>query len=376
MSALLPEVSPSAQALHRLLGARIIVMLGPSLEAKGGMAAVARNWAEAGFFARWRIHYIPTYREAGTSVKLLVALAAFWRLAGLLIIRRAALVHVHAASRMSFWRKAPLIALAQLGRVPVIVHIHGGNFAEFYTRDCSSMQRWWIRKLTGRSDRVLALSEYWREQFSAFCEPRRITVAPNFVVAPPEEPGVERNLFQILFLGQISAAKGLRELLQALSLLRREFPALRLVCAGTGDFGQARRWAAEFGVADAAELVGWVGPQQKWQLLRASGLFVLPSHAEAMPVALLEAMAMGAPSVATRVGSVPEVLQDEVNGLLVEPRDVQGLVHACRRLLSQPEWALRLGGEARSRVARLYSPQRCLRLLDELYREILCAQSR
>jgi glycosyltransferase involved in cell wall biosynthesis len=373
ISAVIPEAEAALPANENLVGDRAVVMFGPSMEARGGMAAVARTWAESGFFARWRVTYIPTFRESGKVAKFGLALRAFARLAMLLAQRRAALVHVHAASGMSFWRKAPLIALAHLARAPVVLQIHGGKFCEFYARECNALQRWAVRELINRASRVLALSEFWRKQYGAFCEPRRIAVTPNFVLAPSKDPSSARVPQQMLFLGQLSAAKGLRELLQALALLRGQFPALRLVCAGDGDLGQMRNWAEEFSVADAVDWLGWIGSDQKWSLLRTSSIFVLPSHSEAMPVALLEAMTAGTPSVATRVGSVPEILNHEVNGLLVEPKDVSGLADACRRLLSEPDRARQMGDQARLIAEQCYSPQRCLHLLDNIYTEVLLA---
>jgi glycosyltransferase involved in cell wall biosynthesis len=372
MSVSLRETASSVASATFLQTKRVVVMLGPSMEAKGGMASVAQNWFAAGFFTRWRVTYVATYRDAGKLAKAYVALLAILRFARMLLRGRVALVHVHVASRMSLWRKAWFIWLAYLARVPVVLHIHGGDFMAFYEQ-CNAPQRWVIRWLASRARRVVVLSEAWRAQIGRICSPSRVVVVPNFVNFAPIGPAASKNPHQLLFLGLLIAAKGLRELFQALALLRREFPALRLICAGDGDYEQVRAWLCEFNVSDLVELPGWVGPARKQELLQSSALFVLPSHAEAMPISLLEAMAAGLGAIATRVGSVAEVVDDGVDGLLIEPHNVAALVAACRRLLVDSSLTSRLGQQARDKVTTQFSPQRCLQLMDNVYKEILKA---
>jgi glycosyltransferase involved in cell wall biosynthesis len=348
-----------------------VVMLGPCLEARGGMATVAKSWLSAGFFARWRVVYLPTYRDASKLTKAAIAASAFWRLALLLARRRVALVHVHTASRASFWRKAGFIALARLFTIPVVLHIHGGNFLGFYSRECNVLQRWAVRCVVGWAGRVLVLSQYWREQIGTLCDPKRIVVAPNFVPIASHGCGHGRNKRHVLFLGQLSVAKGLRDLFQATKLLRPEFPDLRLICAGEGNLDEVRNWLREFDLEGVVELAGWVGPEKKQELLQTCAVFVLPSHAEAMPMSLLEAMGAGLGCIATRVGSIPEVISGGIDGLLIEPKDAAAIAAACRRLWSDPAFSRQLGQRARAKVIALHSSRACLPVLDRIYEDVM-----
>ena len=93
-----------------------VVMIGTDPETHGGISAVLRVWEDAGLFRRWPVTYIPTHRDGTRLQKLLRALDALVTFAGLACRVPCAVVHVHAASRASFWRKAPFMALAALLR--------------------------------------------------------------------------------------------------------------------------------------------------------------------------------------------------------------------------------------------------------------------
>jgi glycosyltransferase involved in cell wall biosynthesis len=97
---------------------------------------------------------------------------------------------------------------------------------------------------------------------------------------------------------------------------------------------------------------------------------VLPSYSEGVSLALLEAMAAGLPVIATAVGGLPEVVTDEVNGLLIPPRDPEALARALDRLLVDPDFARRLGEQARAEVEAHYSLERLGREINEIYGEL------
>jgi glycosyltransferase involved in cell wall biosynthesis len=109
--------------------------------------------------------------------------------------------------------------------------------------------------------------------------------------------------------------------------------------------------------------------------LLAADLFVLPSSTEGMSNALLEAMAVGLPIVATRVPGNCELIRDEDSGLLVEPKDPQALAQAIIRLLSSPEQAARLGQAARETAASRFAIQRIGQDYLALYAELLSQTS-
>ena len=104
--------------------------------------------------------------------------------------------------------------------------------------------------------------------------------------------------------------------------------------------------------------------------LTALDFFVFPSHQEALPLALLEAMGAGLPIIATRVGGVPEAIEDGASGLLVEPHHPAQIAAALRRLIADEDLARRLAATARVRATERYSEAEMTRRTLDLYQEV------
>jgi len=185
-------------------------------------------------------------------------------------------------------------------------------------------------------------------------------------------PGLKRSLgFRpqdpvLLVLGRLEPQKGHRVLLQALPLVRREFPGVRLVCVGEGGERPAlEAQAASLQLTDAVRFAGYRSDVEDW--LALADVMVLPSFYEGLPLAAIEALAARRPVVATAVDGTPEVVVDGQTGLTVPPGDPVALAAAIARLLRQPEWARRLALAGRRWVEDRFSAQRQVRLTEELY---------
>jgi glycosyltransferase involved in cell wall biosynthesis len=179
---------------------------------------------------------------------------------------------------------------------------------------------------------------------------------------------------RLLYMGRLVREKGLYELLQGLALARRQGVAAELVIAGTGPEAARLQQAA---VAQGLEGVSFLGPvygAAKMTLLERADVFVLPSYAEGLPYALLESMAAGVPVIATRVGGIPELVADGINGLLVEPQAPQAIAVAIRTLACDREALARMSAASRATIAARYSIGRLASELCRVYAD-LCARA-
>jgi glycosyltransferase involved in cell wall biosynthesis len=220
------------------------------------------------------------------------------------------------------------------------------------------------------SSLVITLSEGWAQFVRGFAPRAQVAVLPNSVALPPPGTGAAGDEGRILFLGRLEEAKGVFELLHACALLAPRFPAIRLVLGGEGDANAVRRRASELGVAERIELPGWIGPEQRAHELRRAQVFCLPSHAEGLPMALLEAMAAGKAVVASSVGGIPEAISDGDNGLLVPPHASQALAGALAGLLGDEALRRRMGRRARETVEQHYSLDAVGARLGQIYHEL------
>ena len=346
-------------------------MAGAALTLGGGINAVVRLYRDHGLFERWSVLYLDTYTGKGALRQLCTMLRAVLRLAALLLRRRVALLHVHAASRGSFWRKAALCGLCRLAGVPYVFHLHSGEFPAFYRNECRPWQQRLVRRVLAYAAEVLVLTPSWLALLRAI-EPTAVCrVMLNPVALASHVQPVQPVALRLLFLGRLRRTKGVFDLLDALPALRRSWPGVRAVLAGDGELQACADAAQRLGVADIVELPGWIDGADKDRALAEADVLVLPSHAEGLPVCVLEAMAAGVPVVASAVGGIPHALDDGRCGELVPPRDVQALTAALHRMLAEPGHRALLATRARARAEALFSPDSVLRELQACWQPLL-----
>ena len=145
----------------------------------------------------------------------------------------------------------------------------------------------------------------------------------------------------VLVVATLNPGKGIQDLMRAMAALRAEGHQLALRLAGDGGYRPAlESLAAELGMTDAVTFLGFVGREQLHEEYANADIFCLPSHSEGSPKVIPEAMAAGLPTVSTDVGNVTNIIEDGVTGLVCQPKDVEGLTAALRRLLEDRQFAL------------------------------------
>jgi len=330
------------------------------------MRSVVDAYVAGGFVARHDIRLIAAYGEGGFWARQRLLVTALFAYVTALATSRVELVHLHAAMRGSFWRKAIFAAIARRFGVPVVLHLHGSEMKAFYAAQPGPVKRMIVGQLEAAA-RVLVLSESWR-RFVAEIAPRAETaVVPNYVDVPDGAALRARPAREILFLGLIGERKGVFDLLPAFAAARAANGALELTIGGNGAIDRARSEAQRLGVADHVDLRGWVGAQEREALLTRADIFALPSRNEGLPMSVLEAMARGLPVIATPVGGVPELIEDGVNGLLVPLADPDALARAILKLADDQEGRAALGRAARETILARHSAAVALPALEHVY---------
>jgi glycosyltransferase involved in cell wall biosynthesis len=197
--------------------------------------------------------------------------------------------------------------------------------------------------------------------------------------APPEGPLPFQDRFRIsgpyvLFVGRLASNKGLVELLQAFALLAREDGDANLVLVGEdgGMRSTLESRARGLGLDPRVHFLGHLADDALLAAAyRGAAFTVLPSEYEAFGLVLLESLAQGTPVIASRVGGIPEFVEDERSGLLVPPGEVDPLAQAMRRLWNDRPLARRLGKHGRTEVVPRYTWDRVVDRLEVVYREVL-----
>jgi len=177
----------------------------------------------------------------------------------------------------------------------------------------------------------------------------------------------------VLFVGRLASNKGLLDLTEAFASLRRTDPAAELVVVGEdgGMRASMEARARALGVSDRLHLLGHVDDDSLLSAAyREARLTVLPSEYEAFGLVLLESLAAGTPVVASRVGGIPEFVEEGKAGLLVPPKSPGALAEAIGRLWSDRDLARQMGAYGRDHVVPRYTWDSLVERLDAIYRGV------
>lgn len=266
------------------------------------------------------------------------------------------LLHLHVAMKGSTVRKAIFATLGRLSGRPYVIHLHGSSY-DSYVQGLAPGFGAVVSFFFRHASAVIVLGERWRDLVihDLGVEENRVHIIHNGVgdVGAWESPGPGDSRM-VLFLGVVSRRKGLDVLIEAFDCVSRAggLEDWRLVVAGPVQEDELLELAQERGIEcpDRVQFVGPVFGDDKVRLWREAAIFVLPSRAEAMPMAILEAMSAGLPCVASAVGSVGEVIRGEGDGgLTVSAGSAEELAGALTRLMIDSGLRAELGRRARAR---------------------------
>ncbi len=351
-----------------------VVMIGTELEGRGGMSSVVSAYRAGGLFESCGVTYISSAHDGNHVAKIFAAIGALARYLALLMSGQVRLVHIHTASGVSFWRKSVFALIAYVLGKPVILHVHGGNFIEFYSTASLIGQRL-ITNIFVRASRVVVLSDVWVGRMSRIVDAKKCIVIENPVVPPSDGVPIRHNAppVRFVFLGRLEADKGVYELIEAFSMVEAVIPGVQLIMGGVGELSGCKRFANSLSVESKVEFPGWVVGTAKSQMLRDADVFVLPSHIEALPVSMLEAMSFGLPIVICPVGSIPEVIADEMEAIFVPVRQVGPLAAAMERLARDKILRKALGQRGAATFSKRFSVHSVVPRVARLYQEVLDA---
>lgn len=347
-----------------------VLMLGPLPPPVGGMASVVQNLSSA-LSARLRLRVIDTVKTTADDRSLWQGAAAQLRLLGRLaqecLVWRPTVVHIHTCSWLTFWRNGVDVLLARLLGRRVVLHIHGAQFHRFLG-GLSGARAWLARRVLRAAHRVVVLGAGWREVLSAWTDPARLVVVPNGVPVGRQVEPSPQGPFRVLCLANYEARKGQEDLLRAVAALAAERPVRVELLGFEAEPGRRQRLLAQATALGVdADIPGPVTGADKEARLAAAHCFCLPSYDEGLPMSMLEAMAVGLPVVATRVGAIPEALVDGEEGLLFAPGDTDALTGHLQRLIREPAAAAALGAAGRERLAHDFSLAHSAELLLGVY---------
>jgi glycosyltransferase involved in cell wall biosynthesis len=360
-----------------------VLMLAPLPPPAGGMATVAENLRTSHLAEACHLTVMDNAKRTppGRSWRTGVAYqwTLLWEIRAALEHTQARIVHIHTCSGFTFWRDSAHMMLARWMGRKCVWHIHGAQFDQFVS-SMSWLARAWYRRALRLSQAVIVLSEDWRRRLEPTATGVCWRILWNGTPIPTEIPAPAIAEASFLFVGTLEERKGPVDIIRAFAKIKRDgVPGTLTLLGGETAPGQKaslEALARQLGCRDYITLAGMLTGPPKDAAFHSANCFVMPSRAEGLPMAMLEAMACGIPVIATSVGAIPEAMTDGTEGFLVPPGDVDALADRMRRLGTDACLRERMGGAARERVEKDFSLERMCDKLLAIYQEVLSGGGR
>ena len=313
-----------------------VLMIGPARNVKGGLTTVVDNYYQYGLNEKVILKYIESCCDKNIFLKFIKEILGIFQF--IFCLNKFDIIHIHVASRRSTFRKILYIKISKFYNKKVVLHIHGGGFREFFDNEISSQKRKYIKKWFNKADKIIVLSEEWKLYFSKIIDDKKIVVMYNGVNIPND---FEKKFNEkILFMGRICEEREIDDFIK------------------------------KYQLEDNVIKHGWInGDSLKTQLIDNS-IFVLPSYFEAMPMSILEAMAYKNIVIATCVGGIPQVIEDNINGFLIRPGDVQSMESIIEGIINSDVYQKNIPIEARKTIIEKFNIKRNIKELVKIYSEI------
>ncbi len=290
------------------------------------------------------------------------------------------LIHCHGYKANILMGLLPI----HLRGAPYVVTLHGWTWATPFSR--MSLYAWTDAAMARRANAAVVVSQ-------AMAAHRRVAatglqpVVVHNGIPEASDPDPQRRLSDILpipqcsrglllgAIGRLSPEKGFDVLIEAVAKLHRSNPHIFLVIMGEGRMRSSLETLSRtLGTAGNVHFAGYIPSASNY--LKSINIFVMSSRSEGLPITLLEAMRAGVPIVATRVGGIPEALDDGRCGVLVSPGDASQLAMAIQHLSDSPQLQKELLTAAKNRVAKEFSCERMERNYRDIYEALWSPRDR
>lgn len=262
-----------------------------------------------------------------------------------------------------------LIKVAHRLGMPIVLHIHGGSYVKERNRP------WYIKKLLKKifkwSKHVIVLGEEEKTILKEDFKLKNVISLPNCIDLTEakkfDRSIAKKEILDILYIGRIEPNKGIDYTFEACKALKSEGIKFHLDFAGKEEVdGQyIPKFKEEFG--DDFTFHGIVSGKKKINLLKKCDIFLLPSFYEGLPMSLLETMSFGEVPIVTPVGSIPTVVIDNANGILINIKNTRDIVDAIKRLTTDKILYLKLSQKAKEAIIAKFDDKEYIRQLNVLY---------
>ncbi len=363
-----------------------ILIVGPLPPPCGGIATGVLNLLKSDLQKYFKLICIknsttrPSVKKGKIDfLNVVYFLGQFFRFIITMIFVRPQIVQIETSYGISFFKNSLFVVFSKILGRKIILSIYGGQADSFYN-DLSPIGKKYVKYILFCCDKI-RIEFKRREDFfvKKFGLPEsKIIILPNAVHL---EKSAEKDIkpvteeLNILFVGWLLEAKGVFDLLKGIEILKQKGYKLKIKIIGPeGRAGELKRVLDDVQNKDLINIVEVVGEKLSYEMrsfYSAADIYVLPTYAEGLPYAILEAMSCGLPIISTNVGALPEVIEEGVNGFLIEPGDIRALTEKIEILAKNKKIREEMGKNNYKKIENEYSIDCLVKKLANVYNILL-----
>jgi glycosyltransferase involved in cell wall biosynthesis len=360
-----------------------ILVIGPTPPPFHGVAVAIQALLDSTIADRFRVSHLDLADRRGIQHvnkpdlhDVVLFLQQWLRLISMLFHACPTLTYlVLSQTTIGFLRDSLLIWLSYLRGSHIVLHLHGGNFRDWFVR-CSWFMKLYVQIVLRRVTRVIVLGESLKCQFDGLVDRRKIAVVSNGIdwkdSCLPRKVAASSFRYRILHLSTLSHLKGALVLMEAIPLVIRRRRDVEFVFAGPWSHTEDKEWAEKYisqhDIADHIRFSGQVDGDGKRSLFDSADLFAFPGvQQEGQPLVILEAMAAGLPVIFTNRGCLRDTVIDGKTGLEVSINDPRQLADRILWLLDHPKDMKAMGKRARQQYESLYTKERYIENMIDVF---------
>ncbi|MCW6086836.1 glycosyltransferase family 4 protein [Clostridium sporogenes] len=343
-----------------------ICMIGPNINLNGGIATVIKQYMNLDIRNKYNLIAVSSYGNR----RIKEFIKGIYKYKKFLSEGKVDLVHIHTASRGSFYRKSLFIDITPKN-IPIVLHIHGGGFIEFYDKS-SFFMKTRIKKIIERTSKIIVLSERFKMDFiNRFdLEKDKICTIYNGLNVNKRSINLNNKKLQILYMGKLSESKGIYDLLKIIPNIYSRYPKVKFIIAGNGEIDRVKHIVRATNIEKCTQIVGWIDGKVKDKYLYESSILVMPSHFEAFGISIIEAMEYGLAIVANEVGGIPDIINHDVNGKLVQKGNLTQLQKALEKYIKDENLTKKIG-LINSKMVKKFDINNNITQIQQIYEELI-----
>lgn len=336
-----------------------ITYLIPKPSSEGGMTAITKMLYEIEYFDNQRIfHFNTSYVSPNRAGRLIEFVARFFRFVLHLVRVKPDAIFVMSNSYLGFYEKCFYCLIARLFGVRSMLNHVGGEFDKFYRKN--RLTKFLVRIFIGFPNALLIGSTYWCTYFRTLFPMVTVYSVPNPIIADQYKNTNTRtepsSRFVITSLFRLVKEKGVHEMLAVIKSMCSQFENVEFVIIGGGPMlNDIREALVTYIERGNVRVLGFVDDTIKIKEICACDAYLMLTHFDLMPISIMEAMSASKPVLTTRVGGIPDMVEDGVNGFLFEVGETTEVVNKLKTLLAQRDVGKSMGQKGRTKVEAMFN---------------------